>query len=323
MAVEQITIVTTMYYSEGFIRPFYERCRAAVWAEGLEVRFVFVNDGSPDNALEVATRLAEEDRAVCVVDLSRNFGHHKAMMVGLAHAKTGHVFLIDIDLEEPPELFGVLWKAYRQPGVDVAFGVQAVRKGPLLHDLAGRFYYGLYNWLSEVPMEQNQLTARVMSQRYVAALLEHREAVFSIETLWAAAGFEQVPVVVEKAPHKGSSTYTFAKKLALVLNAVTGYSSRPLLMIAWLGLVMTLCSLVGVAVVLYQYFVLGWRVDGYTSLIVSIWLVGGLVLFNLGIVSTYLSVIFREIKRRPYVVVRRVIGGDDAFSGKQSNEQID
>ncbi len=307
----KIAIVSTLYRSRDYIRPFYNRCRKAVEALGLEPAFVFVNDGSPDDSVEVAALLAQEDPAVSVVDLSRNFGHHKAMMAGLRYAEAEHVFLIDVDLEEPPECVARLWEIYRHHRADVAFGVQPVRKGPPLHDLAGRFYYWLYNRLSDVPMANNQLTARVMSRRYVEALLTHTEEVFSIEAVWAATGFVQIPVPIEKTEHKGASSYTFAKKVALVINAVTAYSSRPLMMIAWLGLGMTGACFLAIAVVLYQYFVLGWRVDGYTSLFISIWLVGGILLFNLGIVSTYLSVIFREVKRRPYVVVRQVIRSDN------------
>lgn len=315
-----VTIVSTLYHSRDYIRPFYERCRKAVEAAGLEYDFVFVNDGSPDDSVEVAATLAEEDAKVAVVDLSRNFGHHKAMMAGLQHARGEHVFLIDVDLEEPPESFTELWRVYREHQADVAFGVQPVRRGPTLHDAAGRFYYWLFNQLSDIPMENNQLTARVMSRRYVEALLEHREEVFSIEAIWAATGFVQIPVPIEKSEHKGTSTYTFAKKMALFINAITAYSSKPLAMIAWFGIGMTLAAFLYVAVVLYQYLVLGWRVDGYTSLIISIWLVGGIIIFNLGIVSTYLAIIFREVKRRPYVLVRRVIRGKGAAAESIEHE---
>lgn len=314
-----ISIVSTLYHSREYIRPFYERCRKVVEAAGLDYEFIFVNDGSPDDSVEVAAGLTLEDERVAVVDLSRNFGHHKAMMAGLQHATGEQVFLIDVDLEEPPECFEQLWATYRQHEADVAFGVQPVRRGPAMHDVAGRLYYWIFNQLSEIPMENNQLTARVMSRRYVDALLQHREEVFSIEAIWSATGFVQIPVAIEKNEHKGASTYTFSKKMALVINAITAYSSRPLSLVAWFGIIMTLGSFLYIGLVLFQYLFLGWRVSGYTSLIISIWLVGGLVLFNLGIVSTYLAVIFREVKRRPYVLVRQVIRSKPAADA-QSHE---
>jgi putative glycosyltransferase len=302
----KLSIVTTLYYSAPYIDEFYQRIRRQLDPITADYEFVFVNDGSPDNAFEVAVALCDRDPKVRVVDLSRNFGHHKAMMTGLAHAQGDLIFLIDVDLEEPPETLTPFYDLFQKNAVDVVYGVQQTRKDPLANRIFGSLFYRLFNFVSSHPIPHNVLTARLMTRRYVQQLIAHREHLFNIEGLWAITGFSQLPMTVDKLHYKGSSTYTLTKKIAYVTSAITAFSNKPLIYIAVLGLVMTIPSGVYILLILFQYFVLGYRVDGYTSLIVSLWFLGGLIIFILGIIAIYLSVIFVEVKNRPYTVVRQI-----------------
>jgi putative glycosyltransferase len=299
-----ISVVTTMYYSASYLHEFCARVRKVVEPVTTNYEIVLINDGSPDDSLEVALGLFRADSHIRVVDLSRNFGHHKAMMTGVAHAHGNLVFLIDCDLEEPPESFTLLYETMQQTQADVVYGVQAQRKEPLLTRITGRLYYTLFNALASYPIDENLLTARLMTARYVQQLIQFKEHLFSIEGLWQSAGFKQVPVTINKDRHKGSSTYTFGKKVTYVVNSITAFSNKPLIYIAYLGILMTGISGVYILALLYQYFVLNYRVDGYTSLMVSMWFLAGLIILILGIISIYLSVIFIEVKQRPYSIVR-------------------
>ncbi len=302
----KLSIVTTMYHSEPYLREFHQRILAVAESITPDLEFVFVNDGSPDHALATAVALAAEDARVRVVDLSRNFGHHKAMMTGLGHATGDYVFLIDVDLEEPPESLSAFWRELQARGCDVVFGVQAQRHGPWFQRVTGSLYYRLFNLLSDMPVARDLLTARLMSRRYVEALLLHGEQLFNIEGLWAHTGFEQVPLEINKTGHKGSSTYTLRKKIAYVLHAVTAFSTKPLHYIAASGLFITCSAALYIVWLFIQYFATGVPVSGWTSITVSLWFLGGLIIFNLGVISTYLAVIFIETKRRPYTIVRRI-----------------
>ena len=305
MSVE-LSVVTTMYYSAPYLHEFCARVRKAVEPVTTNYEIVLINDGSPDNSLEVAVALFEADAHIRVVDLSRNFGHHKAMMTGVAHAQGDLVFLIDCDLEEPPEAFALLYETMQQTKADVVYGVQTQRKEPLLTRITGRLYYTVFNTLANYQMPENILTARLMTARYVRQLVRFREHLFSIEGLWQSAGFKQVPVIINKDRHKGTSTYTFRKKVAYVVNSITAFSNKPLIYIAYLGMGMTAISGLYILSLLYQYFVLNYRVDGYTSLMVSMWFLAGLIILILGVISVYLSVIFVEVKQRPYSIVREI-----------------
>ena len=124
-----LSIVTTLYNSAPYLEEFHARVCAAAEQITPDYEIIFVNDGSPDNSLQIALSLYQKNERVRIVDLSRNFGHHKAMMTGLAQARGGMVFLIDSDLEEEPELLETFYKELRTTGADVVFGVQQKRKG--------------------------------------------------------------------------------------------------------------------------------------------------------------------------------------------------
>src|SRR5256885_14440017 len=144
----KLSIVTTLYYSAPYLDEFYDRACAAAEKFTRDFEIILVNDGSPDNSLEVALSIYQKDHRVKVIDLSRNFGHHKAMMTGLAHASGELVFLIDCDLEEEPELLERFHRELIASGADVVYGVQQKRKGDLFERVSGTLFFKLFNALS-------------------------------------------------------------------------------------------------------------------------------------------------------------------------------
>src|SRR5262249_22005503 len=153
---------TTLYYSAPYLEEFYARIKTEAERITHDYEIIFVNDGSPDNALNIAIALYENDDQVRIIDLSRNFGHHKAIMTGLAHARGSLVFLIDSDLEEEPELLGKFYNEIHNSGADVVYGVQRTRKGGFFERISGSIFYRIFNWLSIYPIPQNLITVRLM-----------------------------------------------------------------------------------------------------------------------------------------------------------------
>jgi len=305
----ELSIVTTMYDSAPYLEEFYSRICTAAEKITSNYEIIFVNDGSPDNSLEIAINLYERDKGIKIVDLSRNFGQHKAMMMGLAQAKGELIFLIDCDLEEEPELLGEFHSEMVSSGVDVVYGVRDRRKGRVIERATGWIFYKLFNMLSSVPIAANPLNARLMSQRYVGNLLQHREREFFMAGLWEITGFKQTSVVAPKHS-KGTSSYSIGRKISIFVNAITSFSNKPLVMIFYLGCVILLVSsVVALYLIIMRLF---FRVffSGWASLIVSIWLLAGMIIFSLGILGIYLSKIFIETKKRPYAVVRKIYDHD-------------
>ena len=171
---------------------------------------VIVDDGSPDNSLSIATELAASDPRLRIVELSRNFGHHKALMTGLRHASGDFCLLIDSDLEEPPETLGIFWDKLGSD-VDVVYGYQERRKGDLLHRLAGWAAYTAFNALIPEGIPTNHLTIRLMRRHYIDALLLHGESQVIIGGLWVITGFKQLGVRVDRI-RKRATTYTFRRR---------------------------------------------------------------------------------------------------------------
>lgn len=300
-----LSVVTTIYHSADHLEEFYTRACAAAERVANDFEIILVNDGSPDNSLETALAIYRRDPRVRIVDLSRNFGHHKAMMTGLAHAKGSLIFLMDSDLEEEPELLERFLTELKNTGADVAYGVQQRRKGQLFERVSGPVFFRIFNLLSTHPLVPNLITARLMSKRYVSALLEHREREALIAGLWALTGFKQVPVFVKKH-HRNNSTYSLGQKFSHLVNAITSFSSKPLVFIFYLGcFILTVACIAALDLIVRRVF-FGALLHGWASLIVSIWLLGGLTIFCLGVIGIYLAKIFTEVKQRPYTIVREV-----------------
>jgi putative glycosyltransferase len=312
----KLSIVTTMYCSTPYLEEFYKRSKNIAAKVTNDYEMIFVNDGSPDDSLEKAVSFYEIDSKVKVLDLSRNFGHHKAMMTGLAHAKGEWIFLIDCDLEEEPELLTVFYDKCAELNCDVVYGVQKNRKGNLFEQFTGAIYYWLLRKLSGIDFPKNIVTARLMTRRYVKSLLRHRERELNIASLWHITGYQQAPIYITKHS-KGKTTYDFFKKLNILINSIVSFSDRPLIIIFYTGLIISLISAYFIIDMVIRKLMFNVVLAGWTSLIVSIWFVGGLIICFLGIIGIYISKIFIETKQRPYSIVRHVYQHLPSSTSKQ------
>lgn len=306
----QLSIVTTMYKQAAHVGEFYSRASEAARKITDDYEILFVNDGSPDDSLSIALSLFHEDEKVKVIDLSRNFGHHKAIMTGLAYARGAYVFLIDIDLEEAPELLEQYWEAFHAtPDTDVVYGVQNERRGGWFQKLSGKLFYDLFNLMSSYRLPPNQVTSRLMSRRYVEALTRYREQVVLFGGLSVLAGFRQLPLKIDKS-NTSPTTYSLKHRYTLLMNAVTSFSNKPLVFIFHFGSLFFILAVLYFLYLLFNKIFLGANVEGWTSLIASVWLVGGVIVFFLGIIAIYLATIFLEVKARPYTVIKKVYDRD-------------
>ena len=302
----KLSVVTTLYFSAPYIKEFYARIIPVIKNKYSSYEIIFVNDGSPDNSLNLCLEILPNDHNIKVVDLSRNFGHHKAILAGLSLADGDHVFLIDIDLEEPPEcLDDLLQKLNDEKDLDVAYGVQPARKGKIFERLSGQLFYNLITYLTDIDYPINALAARLMTYRYVKEVLKYKEKEIDLWGIFSLVGYNQGKVIIKKS-NKGSSVYTFRKKLSLAVNTITSLSNKPLLIISFIGAVILMLSSSYILFLIVQKLFFREITEGWTSTLVSIWFIGGLNLFATGIIGIYLSKIFLETKNRPLTVIREI-----------------
>lgn len=299
-----LSIVTTLYYSAPYLNEFYTRIKKECEKITDDYEIIFVNDDSPDNSLEVALSLQKNDDKIVVIDLAKNYVHLKTIMAGLSFTKGDLVFLIDCDLEEEPELLGKFYNEMQRTKADVIYGQQERRKGGIFERVTGNIFYNIINFLSDITIPPNFITARLMTQRYVRSLVSHKERELYLGGILVIAGFKQVSMRVKKHS-RGISSYTFRDRVNDAVNSILSFSNKPLIFIFYIGIFITIITFPGLLYLIIKRLV-GGSLIGWTSLMVSLWFIGGLIIFMMGIIGMYLSKIFIETKHRPYVIIRDI-----------------
>jgi putative glycosyltransferase len=301
----RLSIVTTLYQSAPTIDEFYRRALAAAELITDNIELIMVNDGSPDDSLVRALALHKADPRVVVIDLARNFGHHKALMTGLAHATGDLVFLIDSDLEEEPELVTPFYDRLIKEDCDVVFGVQEARRGGFIERVTGTIFFSFVDAISDQKIPRNTVVARLMTRDYVRSLIRHLDHEFMMIHLMQLTGYRQVPVTIHK--HALSpTTYSLRMRIEMAIKFLTTTSTKLLYLILYIGISIFSLSIIVIVYFVARYFTSGIGVDGFTSQIVSIWFLGGLITLILGVLGIYIANILIETKRRPYTLVRRI-----------------
>lgn len=306
----ELSVVTTLYRSEGFVREFYQRMTAALAGLTASYEIVFVDDGSPDAAAARVEELLAGDARVTLVELSRNFGHHYAAYAGLEQARGELVYITDIDLEEQPEWIETFRRAMGERRADVVYGVQKRRRGGAFKRMSGSLFYRLFNWLSETKIPGNICTVRLMTREYVDALLQVRDRNLFLAGSYAWAGFRQEPLLVDKARRAAGSTYDLRRMVSLFVNAITSFTAYPLKLIFLLGTAIAALAATAGMVVFVRKLVAPESIElGWPSLVLSIWFLGGLNIAFLGVIGMYVGRIFNEVKDRPIYIIKRVTHG--------------
>jgi putative glycosyltransferase len=311
----ELSIVTSIYKTASHLPEFCERSIKAAQSVASSCELILVIDGSPDNALDVARRLAEQDPRINVIDLSRNFGQHRALMTGLMYARGTLVFQLDSDLEEDPELVSCFYERMQEAKVDVVYGVQDRRKGGWFERTTGAVFYQLISLLCDTPYPENMLMARLMTRRYVDSLLLHQEREVDVGGLWFLTGYSQLPIVVRKHS-KPETSYTLFRRFGLAVTSITAFSRKPLIMVAATGALILFVSVLYVFFLIFAFMLYGNVPSGFSTLAVSIWLLGGATIFSIGVVAIYISIIYLEVKNRPYTIVRELIDRREAAFGE-------
>lgn len=305
----KISIVTALYNSAEYIDEFIQRCTEAVEKISADYEIILVNDASPDDSLNRAIRQHSTNPHVIIIDLSRNFGQHKANWTGLCHATGDYIFLIEADLEEQPEWLNDFYESLiAEDDTDVIYGVQGQRKGGFFERVSGDLFYAAFNLFSQIKIPPNHITVRLMSRRYVQAFVAHQERDLFVGGMYELAGFGQKPQIVNKLSHS-ETTYSIGRKLNLLVNAIVSFSALPLWLIFWLGIFVSFVSFGVISWVIFKWAV-GNPQPGWASSVASIWAVGGMLMASIGIIGIYLKKVMAEIKAQPYTIIKHIYSID-------------
>jgi len=296
-----LSVVAPVYDEEELIEDFVARACAA--AADYEFELVLVNDGSSDRTPELLDRIAERDKRVRVIHLSRNFGHQAALTAGLEHAAGDVVAMIDADLQDPPELIGEMIAEWSR-GADVVYAVRKQREGETAFKLAtASWFYKLFDKLAQVNLEPNSGDFRLLDRRALDALLAMTERSRFLRGMTVWVGFKQTAVSYERdARNAGETKYTLAKMLSFSLDAITSFSHLPLQLATYVGMLSAGVAFVAIPVVLVLR-IFDSYLPGFGSITIAILLLGGVQLIAIGVIGEYVGRIYDEVKHRPLYIV--------------------
>ena len=303
----KLSIVTTLYRSEQYVNEFYELISSNANKITNDYEIVFVNDGSPDNSVERVLEIRKKDNKVKLIDLSRNFGHHYAIMAGLNFASGEYIYLTDCDLEVSPETIIAFNDKIVQQKIDVVYGFQETRKGRFIEKQGGGLFWKMINKLGNLDIPKNVVTERLMSRRYVENLISLGDRNLFLAGMMSWTGFSQLGVPVLKMQRKGNSTYSAMKRIKLATEAITSFSVVPLKMMFNLGILITLASILGIVFIVIRKLIFPEQIlIGYTSLMIMIMLALGIIVCALGIIGMYISKIFIQTQNRPLYIIKNI-----------------
>lgn len=303
----KLSIVVPFYKCRASAVPLYERLLASCEPLGMELELVFVEDCGGDGSWEILEEIARGDNRVKAVQLSRNYGQHHALTAGLDICTGDWVVTMDCDLQDRPEdIPGLFSKALE--GYDVVCTLRTVRKDPLWKRLTSRCFRKVFGWCSGIRTEPGTGAFRLLSKRVVEALRSMREQTRLTGAHIRWLGFSTGYVAVEHdSRFEGKSSYSLRKLLSLAWGGIAAYSSKPLRLPLWTGFFLMFISCLSAVGVILRKLLWGIPADGAALLMISLWFLGGLVIFNIGIVGLYVGKVFDETKRRPLYVISRSI----------------
>ena len=299
-----MSVVTPMLNEEGTAQKFYERLDAAL--AGVAWELVVVDDGSTDGTRDVLAGLAERDKRVKVIELSRNFGHQTAITAGLDHARGDAIVMIDADLQDPPELIVTMLDRWRD-GVDVVYAARTERDGETRFKLAtANLFYRLLSRISSVPMTRNSGDFRLLDRRALDALLCMRERNRYLRGMTVWIGFTQTAVPYKRdARYAGETKFSLLRMVRFSLDAIASFSHVPLQIATLIGFAVAALAFLMIPVAV-AFRIAGAFVPGITTVVIAVLLLGGMQLLALGMIGEYVGRIYDEVKARPlYFVSKR------------------
>lgn len=271
---------------------------------------ILVNDGSTDGAWSVIRHLAETYPAVRGINLSRNFGQHYAITAGLDYARGNWVAVMDCDLQDQPEAIPALY-AKATEGYDVVVGRRAIRHDKPLKVLLSRVFYAVFSYLAGIKIDPAIGNFGVYSRkavRNICALREHNRS-FGLFAIWV--GFSRTEIDVPHSPRlHGLSSYTLKRLSRLAFDSIVAHSNSLLLLSVKAGACIGVVSFVAAAWLVVRYFLWATLTEGWTSLMVSVYFLSGLVMMSVGVAGLYIGKIFDEVKQRPLYIVDSTTFGE-------------
>lgn len=274
--------------------------------QNIDFEYIFIDDGSQDNTLNIIKKLKNDDNLIHYISFSKNFGKEAAIYAGLKKARGDFVALIDADLQDPPKLLIEMYKDIIENNYDVVIAKRKNRKGePVIRSFFAEIFYKLIAKISKVRMISGERDFRLMTRQVVNAILSIPEYNRYSKGLFSYIGFKTNWIVYDNVKRvAGKSKWSFWKLLLYAFDAIIGFSTVPLMISTFIGILFCIISFIMILVIIFKTLIFGDPVSGWPSLVCIIFFVSGIQLFCLGICSAYISKIYLETKDRPLYIIK-------------------
>jgi dolichol-phosphate mannosyltransferase len=303
-----LSVISPVYRAANIVTELVETIERHVRPITPDYEIILVEDGSPDNSWQKTAAIAAQNPRVKAIKLSRNFGQHYAITVGLDHAAGEWVVVMDCDLQDRPEEIVNMLRLAEKEQVKIVLGQRLVRRDNLIKKYLSRLFYRLLSYFSGADWDPSVANFGLYHRDVVAAVCMMREPIRFFPSMVKWVGFPMMKMpVAHHAREEGKSTYSLKKRLKLAMDITLANSDKPLRIIVKFGMYM---SLVAAAVGIYyfiKYLNGSIEVLGFTSLIISFWFVGGVICSLLGIIGLYIGKIFEAAKGRPIYIIEKTI----------------
>lgn len=304
-----ISVVVPVYKCEKCITSLYERLKKTLELITDDFEIILVNDASPDNSWNIIKKISKNDSRVKGINLSRNFGQHYSITAGMDYVCGDWIVVMDCDLQDKPEEISKLYAKAIEGGYDIVLGRRVQRKDGFIKKIQSKLFYKLFEYFSGIKFDYSVANFSINSRCVVDNFRKLREQNRSFPYFIHWLGFNKAYVDIDHGMREeGKSAYTLKKLLKFALDNVIAYSNKPLIMSIWMGLIMSIGAISYALYLISRYYFHNIKVEGWTSVMVSIWFIGGLIFANLGIVGLYIGKIFNEVKGRPLYVIKEKVG---------------
>ncbi|MCB4991918.1 glycosyltransferase family 2 protein [Streptococcus mutans] len=304
---KRLSIIISCYNEEKTIIPFLKAAQATErnMSDDLVFNYCFINDGSKDNTLQLLRHLSTEFTNVHYISFSRNFGKEAALLAGLEASVGDLVTVMDVDLQDPPELLETMYTKIKE-GYDVVGTRRANRKGePAIRSFFSKSFYWLINKISDTEMVDGTRDFRLMTRQVVNSILELGEVNRFSKGLFSWVGYDVTYISYENRERvAGQTSWSFLKLLRYSIDGFINFSEVPLKLATWAGSIASVFSIFCIAFIIVRRLLFGDAVQGWASTISVILFIGGLQLLALGIIGNYIAKIFLETKKRPIYIVK-------------------
>jgi len=306
------SVVIPAFNEQEVIGETYKRLTNVMAGMGEPYELIFVNDGSKDQTAHIIAEFCENDPSVRLINFTRNFGHMAAISAGMEHSRGEAVFVIDADLQDPPEVFPEMAAKWKE-GYHVIYGKRIQRKGESLFKRASaKLFYKFIRRMTSVDLPPDTGEFRLIDRQVCDVVNKLPEKNRYIRGLVSWVGFKQIPVeYVRESRFAGKTKYPLRKMFLFAMDAITSFSYKPLKLATIAGFSISFISFIYIISVIYQYFFTDRTIAGWASTIAAILFTQGIVLMILGLMGEYIGRIYTELQNRPNYIVQEIIESRD------------